>query len=93
MKKAGRRRSTISTASWRRELRSPGRLPCARYPGDAAPLAPRSGDAQVDLPSVCAPPPVDVAAWFWGKDSRDGRDRKPREPLPGLLGQREEVDR
>jgi len=70
MKKAGRRRSTISTASWRRELRSPGRFPCSRYPA-TLPLAPRSR----------------------GKDSRDGRDWKPREPLPDPLGQREEVDR
>jgi hypothetical protein len=93
MKKAGRRRSTISTASWRRELRSPGRFPCAPCPGDAAPLASRSGDAQVDLPSACAPPPVGRGRVALGQDSRDGRDWKPREPLPGPLGQREEVDR
>ena len=36
---------------------------------------------------------LDVAAWLWGRDSRDGRDWKPREPLPGPLGLREEVDR
>lgn len=40
----------------------------------------RFGEAQVELPSPC-------------EDSRDGRDWKPREPLPGPLGQREEVDR
>ena len=78
MKKAGRRPSTISTASWRRELSDPRPFRCAHYAGDAAPLAPRSGEAQVELPSAC-------------EDSRDGRDWKPREPLPGLLGQREEV--
>jgi len=72
MKKAGRRRSTISTASWRRELSDPqAGFRASRYPGDVAASTEISGH----------------------KDSRDGRDWKPREPLPDPLGQREEVDR
>ena len=71
MKKAGRRPSTISTASWRRELSDPQAVFRALVTPTTLPLAPRSR----------------------GKDSRDDRDWWPREPLPGPLGQREEVDR
>ena len=71
MKKAGRRPSTISTASWRRELSDPQPFSVRSLPPTTLPLAPRSR----------------------GKDSRYGRDWKPREPLLGPLGQREEVDR
>jgi hypothetical protein len=92
MKKAGRRRSTISSASWRRELRSPGRFPCARYPATLLRWHRDLVRRKWTLRVLALLLPLDVTAWLWGKDSRDGRDWKPREPLPGPLSQREEVD-
>ncbi len=47
----------------------------------------------MELPSAALLLLLDVAAWLTGMALRDGRDRKPREPLPGPLCQREEVDR
>jgi hypothetical protein len=43
--------------------------------------------------ALVTPATLPLAPRSRGKDSRDGRDWKPREPLPGPLGQRVEVDR
>jgi hypothetical protein len=52
MKKAGRRPSTISTASWRRELSDPQPFPCARYPGDVAASTEISGQGLARRPRL-----------------------------------------